>query len=61
MEMFSDYSRMEIRVDGIGSIFAVGVHFELHWWHNRNHFPKPIVIRHTQIASPRTKRNHYTA
>lgn len=47
--VFLDCPRMEICFDGFGSIFVVGFHIELYWWHDRHHFQQSFAIRFTQI------------
>lgn len=40
----TDSSRVEIRVNGPGSLSVVGVHIELHWWYTWHYIPKSIII-----------------
>ena len=40
----SDRSRLEVRVDGFGSILFVGVHIELHRRHIGHHLSESVIV-----------------
>lgn len=44
---YADCRRLEVRVDGVGSLFIVGIYTILHWWHTRNYISKSVVVWHT--------------